>query len=347
MIFIISLKRVDDNEKDYYIPVLKSAIKELSPIELMIMIYLYRYRTHYADLVLISINHLVTGCGYSPNNRKSFKGRAEGVSITFANTLQRFIENGMLNIDDGVEIDKLKPSDYFHVQLNMDKIDYFANVSFDTLDEDNKKEYSFVLLDFSVMDKLIQSGVNDVAGLMYFYLYIKQYINIDDGKDYKHYALVTNDNLKENVIVSNDKLYDSFVSTLEELQLMYKHNFGYRKVDDMLVQVPNVYVLDTKYFKEAYRGLKQQYTLFKTVPYEKDITPCDDGVEVVHNTDNESAMGTDVDYYNQKNTNENRILRAVNFSRTSVREDNSEDSLINNEISNIQALEDELDELFA
>lgn len=268
MIFIINLKRFDNEEKDYYIPVLKSAIKDLSPIELLVMIFLYRYRSHYADLVLISVNHLVSSCGYIPNGRHQYKGRAEGVSFKFINTLKRLIEDDYINIFNDVDIDKLKPSDLFYVQLNMEKINFFANISFDNLDESGKKEYSFVLLEFPVMDKIIKSGVNDVAGLMYFYLYIKQFISIDEGKDYKHYALVTNDNLKDNVIVSNDKLYDSFVSTLQNLQIMYKHNFGYRMVDDILVQVPNAYVLDTKYFKEAYKGLKQQYKFCKLIPYE-------------------------------------------------------------------------------
>jgi uncharacterized membrane protein len=293
VIFIINLKRFDNGEKDYYIPVLKSAIKELSPIELLIMIYLYRYRSHYLDLILLSINHLVSSCGYIPSSRQSYKGRAEGVSFKFINALKRFISDELINIDSVVDIDKLKPSDLFYIQLNMEKIKFFANISFDTMNESGKKEYSFVLLEFPVMDKIIKSGVSDVAGLLYFYLYIKQFISIDEGKAYKQYALVTNDNLKENVFVSNDKLYDSFIATLQDLQLMYKHNFGYRNVDGIVAQVPNAYVLDTKYFKDACKGLKQQYKFCKLIPYENPVIT-DDVAEVVSSdpvvTDKESDI---------------------------------------------------------
>lgn len=297
MVFIINLKRFDNGEKDYFIPVLKSAIKELTPIELLVMIYLYRYRSYFADLILISINHLVTGCGYAPNNRKSRQGHAEGISIKFANTLKRFIEDEIINVEAGVEIDSIKPSELFHVQLNMEKVNFFANMSFENKSEEERKEYPFVLLEFPIMDKIIKSGVNDVAGLMCFYLYIKQYISIDEGMKYKHYAFVTNDNLKENVIVSNDKLYDSFVLTLQDLQLMYKHNFGYRNVDGILAQVPNAYVLDTKHFKAACKDLKQTYKICKLIPYEIDKKETDDVISdpVLSENDSTISMETEQD----------------------------------------------------
>lgn len=269
-VFVIDKDKfyISSNGNPYFVPFQKKQLEGLNNVGMLVLAYLYRYKSVWGNVLWLSMNHLISWSGYSGSS----KNKSRNINL-FKKIMQSFIDFGWIELVDDISLDNIKPNDTFCLVVNTDEIPVF------NMDADVKGGY--VKFTFEEMDGIRLSDTKlDIGDLVCSYLATKQFIaedSSDDTKsaipnDYKcKIAHPTTDYLMGLVDIKSSDTMNKYMDELVRLGLLFSckagtarkmKNGGYVKFD-----TPTCYALEERFLVQAADVLKEYYGVDAIYPY--------------------------------------------------------------------------------
>jgi len=193
------------------------------------------------DKVNLTIDNLVEGCGYTPDNHPN------KTNDDFKNILREFIDTGQIHTDKN--INRIKSNQFF--TLDIDKNLFHC-------------DKNFVLMNIEEFDKIINNKTKASKSIVWgIYIYIKQFIPLDDNQ--AKVAYPSKYGMQKKLGISSNTTVKKAVQDLVDLGMLYEYSERYYENSDGEYEpTNNVFALEENELIYAEQILCSYYKVDKT-----------------------------------------------------------------------------------